>query len=247
MGELHLEIIVDRLKTEFGVNPVVSQPKVAYKETILESTQEDYKHVKQSGGRGQYGHVTFELSPSQRGKGFEFIDNIKGGAIPRQFIPSVEKGMLEQMKKGILAGFPVVDIRVNLYDGSSHEVDSSDLAFKLAAMGGLREAFMKCKPILLEPCMSLEIMVPEEHASSIVGYIFSKRGQVLNMDQKGKLKIIHAEAPLAEMFGYATAFRSLSSGHASASMHFARYTQVPYEIANKIIEERKKEKESLNK
>jgi len=243
MGELHLEIIVDRLKNEFNVDAVVSQPKVAYKETIAGSTTEEYKHIKQSGGRGQYGHVVFDISPAERGVGLEFIDNIKGGAIPKQFIPSVEKGIKEAMQKGVYAGYPVVDIKINLFDGSSHEVDSSDIAFKLAAMGGFREGFMKSSPVFLEPCMSLEIITPEEYASSISGYIFSKRGKVLNMEVKGKLKLIHAEAPLSEMFGYATTFRSLSSGRATASMHFDKYTQVPNEIAAKIVEEKKKEKE----
>ena len=244
MGELHLEVIVDRLKTEFGVEASVSQPKVAYKETILKSETVEYKHIKQSGGRGQYGHVVFELSPAARGDNFEFINSIKGGAIPKSFIPSVEKGIKEAMQKGVYAGYPVVDIKVNLIDGSSHEVDSSDIAFKLAAMGGFREAFMKCSPVLLEPCVSLEIIVAEEYTSNITGYIFSKRGQVLGMEVKGKQKIIHVEAPLSEMFGYATVFRSLSSGHANASMHFKKYMRVPAEIAAKIVEQRKKEREA---
>ncbi|MBM3251454.1 MAG: elongation factor G [Candidatus Omnitrophica bacterium] len=243
MGELHLEIIVDRLKTEFDVQPEVGRPKVAYKETILKSTTQEYKHVKQSGGRGQYGHVIFEMSPGERGTELEFIDSIRGGAIPKNFIPSVEKGIKEQMQRGVLAGYPVTDLKVNLIDGSYHEVDSSDIAFKLAAMGGFREGFMKCSPILLEPCMFLEIIVPDEYVSNISGYIFSRRGKVLNMETKGNQKLIHAEAPLSEMFGYASAFRSLTSGHVHASMRFDRYVQVPAEITNKILEEKQKEKE----
>ncbi|HOX54176.1 MAG: elongation factor G [Candidatus Omnitrophica bacterium] len=243
MGELHLEIIVDRLKTEFNVQPEVGRPKVAYKETILGSVTEEYKHVKQSGGRGQYGHVVFEISPGERGTEFEFIDSIKGGAIPKNFIPSVEKGLKEQMQRGVLAGYPVTDVKVNLVDGSYHEVDSSDIAFKLAAMGGFRAGFMKCNPVLLEPTMALEINVPEEYASNITGYIFSRRGKVMNMESKGNQKLILAEAPLSEMFGYASAFRSLTSGHVHASMKFDKYTQVPQEITNRILEEKQKEKE----
>ncbi|MBM3248088.1 MAG: elongation factor G, partial [Candidatus Omnitrophica bacterium] len=243
MGELHLEIIVDRLKNEFNVQPEVGRPKVAYKETILGSVTEEYKHVKQSGGRGQYGHVVFEISPGARGTELEFIDSIRGGAIPKNFIPSVEKGLKEQMLRGVLAGYPVTDVKVNLVDGSYHEVDSSDIAFKLAAMGGFRAGFMKCNPVLLEPTMALEINVPEEYVSNISGYIFSRRGKVMNMETKGNQKLILAEAPLSEMFGYASAFRSLTSGHVHASMRFDKYTQVPQEITNRIIEEKQKEKD----
>ncbi len=243
MGELHLEIIVDRLKTEFGVNAIVGQPKVAYRETIMSKANAEGKYIKQTGGRGQYGHVVLEVSPNEPGHGFEFVDSIKGGAIPRSFIPSVEKGIIETMQKGVIAGYPVVDLTVNLYDGSYHEVDSSELAFKMAASIGFKQAFMQAAPILLEPYMSLEVSTPEEHVNSIVGYICSKRGKILNMESKINQKMIFAEVPLGEMFGYATAFRSLSSGRASAQMHFSKYLQVPGEIAQKIIEERKKQKE----
>ncbi len=243
MGELHLEIIVDRLKTEFGVNAIVGQPKVAYRETIMSKANAEGKYIKQTGGRGQYGHVALEIYPNEPGHGFEFVDSIKGGAIPRSFIPSVEKGIIETMQKGVLAGYPVVDLTVNLYDGSYHEVDSSELAFKMAASIGFKQAFMQAAPILLEPYMSLEVSTPEEHVNSIVGYICSKRGKILNMESKINQKMIFAEVPLGEMFGYATAFRSLSSGRASAQMHFSKYLQVPGEIAQKIIEERKKQKE----
>ena len=243
MGELHLEIIVDRLKREFGVNAVVGQPKVAYRETILDKAQAEGKYIRQTGGRGQYGHVVMEIMPNESGHGFEFIDKIKGGAIPQSFIPAVEKGIIEAMKKGVLAGYPVVDLKVNLFDGSFHEVDSSELAFKMAASIGFKQAFMQARPVLLEPYMSLEVASPEEHVNSIVGYICSKRGKILNMESKLNQKIIFAEVPLAEMFGYATAFRSLSSGRACAQMHFSNYTQVPNEIAQKIVEERRKQKE----
>ncbi|MFH1398301.1 MAG: elongation factor G [Candidatus Omnitrophota bacterium] len=242
MGELHLEIIVDRLKEEFGVEAVVGQPKVAYRETILKSASEEYKHVKQSGGRGQYGHVVFNMSPAEQGKGLEFINSIKGGAIPRSFIPAVEKGVIEAISKGVYAGYPVVDVVVDLVDGSFHEVDSSEIAFKIAAIECFKRAFMKCSPVLLEPSMSLEVTTPEEYLNSIVGNICSRRGKILNMDTKGKQKVITAEAPLSEMFGYTTIFRSLSSGRANASMEFDKYVQVPAEVTAKVLAEKEEEK-----
>ncbi len=239
MGELHLEIIVDRLKTEFGVEATVGQPKVAYRETISKQVSGEYKHVKQSGGRGQYGHVVMDIIPAPEEEKFEFINSIKGGAIPRSFIPAVEKGVLEAMKKGAYAGYPVVNIKVNLTDGSFHEVDSSELAFKLAAIGCFKQTFIKAEPVLLEPCMSLEVTTPEEYVNAVVGYICSCRGKILSMDTKGKQKIISSEVPLAEMFGYTTNLRSLSSGRANASMHFNKYMQVPTEITAKILEEKR--------
>lgn len=242
MGELHLEIVVDRLKTEFGVEAIVGQPKVAYRETILEKSEGEGKYIKQSGGRGQYGHVLLRLIPAQTGEGFEFIDNIKGGAIPRSFIPAVEKGVIEAMQNGVYVGFPVVDVKVELYDGSFHEVDSSELAFKMAGIFGFKEAFMKASPILLEPYMSLEVVTPEEYLNACIGYICSRRGKILGMTAKGKQEVISAEAPLSEMFGYATAFRSLSSGRANATMEFSKYQQVPQEITQKLLEEKQKQK-----
>jgi elongation factor G len=244
MGELHLEIIVDRLKNEFGVEAVVGKPKVAYRETVLGTAQDEYKHVKQSGGRGQYGHVVFEISPNETGKGFEFINSIKGGAIPRNFIPAIEKGVVEAMKSGAYAGYPVVDIKVDLLDGSFHDVDSSELAFKLAAVACFKKVFMKASPVLLEPAMSLEVTTPEEYVNGVISYICSRRGKVLGMEMKGNQKVVDAEAPLSEMFGYATGFRSLSSGRANASMEFDKYVQVPAEVAAKILEEKQKQKEA---
>jgi elongation factor G len=241
MGELHLEIIVDRLKTEFGVEAVVGKPKVAYRETITKSAQAENKYIKQSGGRGQYGHVVLDISPNQPGGGLKFIDSIKGGAIPRNFIPAVEKGVIEAMKKGVFAGYPVVDVTVDLVDGSYHEVDSSEIAFRMAAILGFKDAFMKGSPVLLEPSMSLEVSTPEEYLNSCVGYICSHRGKILNIDAKANQKVISAEAPLSEMFGYATNFRSLSSGRANATMEFDKYTQVPGEIAQKIVEEKQQQ------
>jgi len=243
MGELHLEIIVDRLKEEFGVEAIVGQPKVAYRETILKPASAESKYIKQSGGRGQYGHVVLELAPNKAGEGFEFIDSIKGGAIPRSFIPAVEKGVIEAMQKGAYGGYPVVDVKVELVDGSFHEVDSSEIAFRMAAIFGFKDAFMKGSPVFLEPSMKLEVSTPEEYVNGCVGYICSHRGKILNIDAKANQKIISAEAPLAEMFGYATNFRSLSSGRANATMEFDKYTQVPSEIAQKILLERQKEKE----
>ena len=247
MGELHLEIIVDRLKVEYGVDAVVGQPSVAYRETILKSVTEEYKHVKQTGGRGQYGHVVFTMSPHESGKGFEFVNSITGGAIPKNFIPAIEKGLVEAMQKGAYGGFPVVDLKIDLIDGSYHDVDSSELAFKLTAIGCFRAAFLKCMPILLEPCMAMEITTPEEFSGTVVGDVCSRRGKVLGMDTKGSQKIIKAEAPLSELFGYTTTLRSLSSGRASCSMEFHHYAQVPTEIALRVIEERKKKLAADNK
>ncbi|MFH0762331.1 MAG: elongation factor G [Candidatus Omnitrophota bacterium] len=240
MGELHLEIIVDRLKAEFGVEAKVSQPKVAYRETVKTKASGEGKYIKQSGGRGQYGHVVMEISPAAGGEGFEFIDSIKGGAIPKSFILAVEKGVVEAMKKGVYAGYPVVDITLDLVDGSYHEVDSSEIAFKMAAQLGFKAAFMKAEPLLLEPYMSLAVNTPEEYLNAIVGYICSRRGKILNVDTKGKQKAISAEVPLAEMFGYTTNIRSLSSGRANGSMEFSKYLPVPSELAEKIIAEKKK-------
>ncbi len=243
MGELHLEVIVDRLKHEFSVEAVVGQPKVAYKETILSSVKQDYKHSKQTGGRGQYGHVIMEISPADPGAGFEFKNSITGGKIPREYIPAVEKGVISAMQKGVIAGYPVVDVKVNLIDGSYHDVDSSEIAFKLAGAECFKRAFGKGAAVLLEPFMSLEVVTPEEYVGNIVGNICSRRGKVLGIEAKPNHQVISAEAPLSEMFGYATSLRSLSSGRANYSMHFEKYVEVPQALADKIIED-KKQKES---
>jgi len=243
MGELHLEIIVDRLKREFMVEADVGRPKVAYKESISSKISQEHKHAKQTGGRGQFGHVILVIEPAKAGEGFEFINNIKGGNIPKEYIPAVEKGVIAAMQQGIYAKCPVVDVKVTLVDGSYHTVDSSEMAFKIAARDCFKKAFMQAGPMLLEPYMSIEITSPEEYVGAIVGDICSKRGKVLNMDMKGKLQIISAEAPLAEMFGYATGLRSISSGRASYSMHFEKYVEVPFAIAEKIVEEANAPKE----
>ncbi|MFC1514563.1 elongation factor G [Candidatus Omnitrophota bacterium] len=244
MGELHLEIIVDRLKNEFKVDADMGKPKVAYRETMLKPVSAEYKHAKQTGGRGQYGHVCIEMSPVERGTGYEFKDSIKGGAIPRNFIPSIQKGLKEIMERGVLAGFPIVDLKIDLVDGSYHEVDSSDIAFRLAAIGCFKEGFMEASPALLEPYMRMEIDSPEEYVSGIVGNICSARGQIINIETKAGQKIVLAEAPLSELFGYTTTLRSLSSGRANCSMEFSKYMEVPASIANKIIEEKKVQKQN---
>jgi elongation factor G len=244
MGELHLEVIVDRLKHEFKVEAEVGQPKVAYRETITSESSADHKYAKQTGGRGQYGHVVINIGPTDASKGFEFINKITGGDIPREYIPSVEKGIIEAMQKGIYAGFPVVDVKVELVDGSYHDVDSSEMSFKIAGSEAFKIAFLKAAPILLEPSMSIEITAPEENVGDVVGDICSRRGKVLGMEIKGKQQIIAAEAPLSEMFGYATALRSLTSGRATYSMHFEKYTEVPYELAEKLTEEARLKKEA---
>ncbi|MBU2250724.1 MAG: elongation factor G [Candidatus Omnitrophica bacterium] len=240
MGELHLEVIVDRLKTEFGVEALVGAPKVAYRETILSEVTQEYKHVKQSGGRGQYGHVVFEIIPAKPGEGFEFINSIVGGRVPREYIPAIEKGVIAAMQKGAYAGYPVVDVKVNLVDGSYHDVDSSEIAFKIAAIECFKKGFLKGAPVLLEPHMSLEVTTPEEYVGNVVGNICSRRGKVLGIEPKVNQQIIEAQAPLAEMFGYATALRSLSSGRAGYTMHFEKYAEVPANIADKILEEKKR-------
>jgi elongation factor G len=247
MGELHLEIMVDRLKEEFNVQAEVSPPKVAYKETILKAVTGEYKHIKQTGGHGQYGHVVIEFSPNEKGKGFIFETKIKGGAIPQNFIPSIEKGLKEVMKKSVYAGYPAVDIKATLLDGSFHEVDSSDIAFRLAAMGCFRETFPKADPVLIEPYMRIEVLTPEEYLSSIVGYICSKRGKIINIEDKSNQKLVISEAPLSEMFGYSQIFRSLSSGRATFAMEFSKYEPLPSNLAEKIVAEKKKEREEQNK
>ncbi len=243
MGELHLEIIVDRLKTEFGVDAIVGQPKVAFRETVRASAEAEGKYIRQTGGRGQYGHVILEISPRPAGEGFQFINSIKGGAIPASFIPAVKKGVIGAMEKGVYAGYPVVDVQVTLLDGSFHEVDSSELAFRIASSIGFKQAFLKAQPVLLEPFMSLEVNTPEEYLNSIIGYICSRRGKIMNIDAKAKQKVISAEVPLSEMFGYTTNIRSLSSGRASATMEFDKYHPVPAEIVAKILEEKKKKEQ----
>lgn len=238
MGELHLEIMVDRMKREYGIEVNVGKPQVAYKETIKKKAIGEGKFIKQTGGRGQYGHAIVEIEPLPRGKGFEFIDDIHGGVIPKEFIPSVEKGIKEAMQNGILAGYPVVDVRVRLFDGSYHEVDSSDIAFQVAGALAFKDAAKKAEPVLLEPIMEVEVETPEEYVGDVIGDLNSRRGKIMGMENKGNITVIKAHVPLAEMFGYATTLRSLTQGRGTFIMRFSHYDEVPQQIAEKIIGER---------
>lgn len=240
MGELHLEIIVDRMKREFGVEANVGRPQVAYKETILAESQAEGKYIRQSGGRGQYGHVWLKVKPLERGKGFVFIDAIKGGIIPSEFIPAVEKGVKEAMDKGIIAGYPVVDVEVTLYDGSFHEVDSSELAFKIAGSIAFQEAAKQAKPVLLEPIMKVQVIIPQEFMGEITGDLNSRRGKIEALNDRANTKLIDAKVPLSEMFGYATQLRSLTQGRGTFTMEFSHYEIIPSNIAQLIIEGKKK-------
>lgn len=243
MGELHLEIIVDRMLREFKIGANVGRPQVAYKETVKGESEAEGRYIRQSGGRGQYGHVWLRIKPKDRGQGFEFLNEIKGGIIPQEFIPAVQKGIKEALDKGVLAGYPLVDIEVALYDGSFHEVDSSEIAFKIAASIALQEAVKRAKPILLEPIMQLEVVTPEQFMGDVIGDINSKRGRVENMEDRGegiaKVKVIDAKVPLAEMFGYATSLRSMSQGRAIFTMEFDHYGEVPANIVQQIKEGKK--------
>ncbi len=235
MGELHLEILVDRMKREFGVEANVGAPQVAYREAIKKQVEQEGKFIKQSGGRGQYGHVWLKMEPNEQGKGFEFVDAIKGGTVPREFIPAVEKGLRETLPAGVLAGFPVVDVKVTLFDGSSHDVDSNENAFKMAASMAFKDGMRKASPVLLEPMMAVEVETPEDFMGNVVGDLSSRRGMIQGMDDMPTGKVIKAEVPLAEMFGYSTTLRSLSQGRATYTMEFKHYTEAPKSIADGII------------
>ena len=239
MGELHLEIIVDRLKREFGVAAKVGRPEVAYRETATQKIEGQYKHVKQSGGRGQYAHVCLRLEPLKAGSGFEFVNDVVGGRIPANFIPSVEKGVVKAMSSGPYAGYPVVDMRVTLFDGSYHDVDSSDFAFQEAGRAGFKELFLKASPIILEPVMSVEVSTPEEFMGGATGSVCQRRGRIETMDEKGSQKLIRGMVPLGEMFGYATALRSMSQGRAGFTMQFEHYEAVPFFLTEQIIKARR--------
>jgi len=241
MGELHLEIIVDRMKREFGVEATVGKPQVAYRETIRKPVEIEGKYVKQSGGKGQYGHVWLKLDPQPEGGGYAFVDAIKGGVVPREFIPSVDKGCQDTMNAGVLAGFPVVDIKVTLFDGSYHDVDSSQIAFELAASMGFKDGMRKANPVLLEPMMSVEVETPEDYAGTVMGDLSSRRGMVQGMDDMvGGGKTIKAEVPLAEMFGYSTTLRSLTQGRATYTMEFKHYAEAPKNVAEAVMSTRSK-------
>jgi len=235
MGELHLEILVDRMKREFGVEANVGAPQVAYREAIKKMVEVEGKFVKQSGGKGQYGHVWLKMEPNEAGKGFEFVDAIKGGTVPREFIPAVEKGLRETIPAGVLAGFPVVDVKVTLFDGSYHDVDSNENAFKMAASMGFKDGMRKADPVLLEPMMAVEVETPEDYMGYVMGDLSSRRGMIQGMEDNATGKVIRAEVPLAEMFGYSTVVRSLSQGRASYSMEFKHYTEAPRNVAEAIM------------
>ena len=235
MGELHLEIIIDRLKREFSVDANVGKPQVAYRETLNGTVEQEHKYSKQTGGRGQYGHVYLRIEPQERGEGFEFVDQIKGGVVPREYIPAVEKGVVEAMESGIVAGYPVIDLKVTLYDGSYHEVDSSEHAFRAAAIQAFREASAKAKPVLLEPIMRVEVVTPEEYMGGVTGDLNSRRGMISEMEDVPAGKIVRAEVPLSEMFGYATSLRSASQGRATYSMEFSQYLPAPSSVTEVMM------------
>ncbi len=235
MGELHLEIIVDRLKREFKVDANVGKPRVAYRETIRKPVEQEGKFVRQSGGRGQYGHVWLRLEPREPGAGYEFVNGIVGGVVPREYVPAVDKGVQEQMEKGVLAGYPVVDVKVTIFDGSYHEVDSSEMAFKIAGSMGFKEGALKAGAVLLEPIMKVEVVTPEDYMGDVMGDLNRRRGILQGMDDSPSGKVIRAEVPLAEMFGYATDLRSATQGRATYSMEFAKYNEAPATIAEAVI------------
>ena len=235
MGELHLEIIVDRMMREFKVEASVGKPQVAYRETISKKVKVEGKFVRQSGGRGQYGHVWLEVEPQEPGKGYEFVDAIKGGVVPKEYIPAVNKGIIEALDTGVLAGFPVVDIKVTLIDGSYHDVDSSEMAFKIAGSMGFKEGCSKATPVLLEPIMSVEVVVPEEYMGEVIGDLNSRRGRIMGMESRSGAQVVGAMVPLAQMFGYATDVRSATQGRATYTMTFHHYEQVPKSVSEEII------------
>jgi elongation factor G len=238
MGELHLEIIVDRMKREFGVEAEVGAPQVAYRETIRSAVNKEYKYAKQSGGRGQFGHVYLKIEPQEPGSGYTFVDEIKGGVIPKEYVPAVDKGIQEAMTRGIQAGYPIEDIKVTLYDGSYHEVDSSEMAFKLAGSMGFREGARQANPVILEPIMKVEVEVPEDYMGDVIGDISKRRGQVSGMNDRSGNKIVDAFVPLSEMFGYSTDLRSMTQGRATYAMEFDHYEEVPKNIEKEIIAKR---------
>jgi elongation factor G len=235
MGELHLEIIVDRMKREFKVDANVGKPQVAYRETLRGTVESEGKFIRQSGGRGQYGHVWLKIEPLPQGKGYEFVNGIVGGAVPREFIPAVDKGIQEAVQTGVIAGYPIVDVKVTIFDGSYHDVDSNEMAFKIAGSMGFKEGFRKAKPVLLEPIMKVEVVTPEDYYGDIVGDLSRRRGQIVGMEDSPSGKVVTAEVPLAEMFQYSTSMRSMSQGRANYTMEFAKYLEVPGNVADVVM------------
>jgi elongation factor G len=235
MGELHLEIIVDRLLREFKVEANVGKPQVAYKETITKPIKAEGKFIRQSGGRGQYGHVWIEIEPADRGQGYEFVNKVVGGVIPKEYIPAVDLGIRDAMESGTLAGYPVVDVKATLYDGSYHEVDSSEMAFRIAGSIAFKEGMKKANPVLLEPVMKVEVVVPEEYMGDVMGDINARRGRIEGMEPRAGAAVIRGFVPLAEMFGYATDLRSKTQGRGTYTMQFSHYEEIPKNIVDKII------------
>ncbi len=247
MGQIHLEVVAAKMKRKFGVDVELREPKVPYKETIKGSTKVQGRYKRQSGGRGQYGDTWLELEPLPRGTGFEFADKIVGGVIPKNYIPSVEKGIVEAMEQGVLAGYPVTDFRVTLYDGSYHDVDSSDMAFKIAASMGFKKGMELVNPVLLEPIMKMEIIVPEENVGDIMGDLNSRRGRIVGVESKGHNQVVKATAPMAEILRYAPDLRSMTGGRGTFTVEFAHYEEVPAHIAQKVIEQANKERAEKEK
>jgi elongation factor G len=242
MGELHLEIIVDRMKREFGVEASVGKPQVAYRETFKKTLDSEGKFIKQSGGRGQYGHVWLKLEPQPTGTGYEFVDAVKGGRVPREFIPAVKKGVDEALQDGVLAGYPVVDVKATLFDGSYHDVDSNENAFKMAAIFAFKDGMRAAQPVLLEPIMAVEVETPPDFMGNVVGDLSSRRGVIQGMDDVIGVKVIKAEVPLGEMFGYSTSLRSATQGRATYTMEFKHYAEAPRSVADSIIKKDDKDK-----
>jgi elongation factor G len=238
MGELHLDIIVDRMRREFGVEANVGKPQVAYRETIRQLVEQEGKFVRQSGGRGQYGHVFLRLEPREAGTGYEFVNAIVGGVVPKEYIGAVDKGVKEQMANGVIAGYPVVDCKVTIYDGSYHDVDSSEIAFKIAGSMAFKEGAKKARPVLLEPMMKVEVVTPEDYMGDVNGDLSRRRGLLQGLEDAPSGKIVRAEVPLAEMFGYATTLRSMSQGRATYTMEFGHYSEVPANVADSVIKAR---------
>ena len=237
MGELHLEIMVDRMKREYTVEATQGRPMVAYRETIRATREQEGRYIKQSGGRGQYGHCYLRLEPLEAGEGFQFENEVKGGSVPREYIPSIQKGVKKSLESGVVAGYPVVDIKVTVYDGSYHEVDSSEAAFQVAGSMAFKEGMKNANPVLLEPIMKVEVVTPDDYAGDVTGTISSKRGQIEGMDTRGNAQVIKALVPLSEMFGWTTNLRSMTSGRASSTMEFSHYAEVPANIAEEVMKQ----------
>ncbi|HYS93651.1 MAG TPA: elongation factor G, partial [Candidatus Acidoferrales bacterium] len=246
MGQLHVETVVERMKRKYNVDVSVLPPRIPYKETVKGRSEVQGKYKKQTGGRGQYGDVWLKIEPLQRGGGFEFVDDIFGGAVPRNFIPSVEKGVRECMKRGIFAGYPVVDLKVTLYDGSYHDVDSSDMAFQIAASMGLQKGFVEAHPILLEPVMNIEVTAPSDHAGDVIGDLNGRRGRIVGMEPEGEVVSVRAQAPMSEMLTYESSLRSMTGGRGGYSMEFSHYEEVPAHLAEKVVAAAKAEKEKAH-